>query len=334
VSQPSQNLRCFKQFREYCIIDRMTGAPPFERRMRAYLQFCRVEKGLSSNSLDAYQLDLKRLSQFVGALAFEQIDLQKLRAYVDSLRNQGLSNRSVARHVTTLRGFFGFLIEEGELQSDPTELLAAPQAAHRLPKYLDRPRTDRLLEAPKESSKTGLRDRAMLDLLYAAGLRVSELINVRVSDLDELEGVVRVVGKGNKQRLIPVGRQALTSIERYRKDLRPRLLAGRVSPYLFVTARGTAMTRQAFWKLLRGHGKAVGMFRNLSPHVLRHTFATHLLEGGADLRSVQSMLGHADIGTTQIYTHVMRSRLQQTVEQHHPRSRKAPAAQAAKPRGA
>jgi integrase/recombinase XerD len=247
-----------------------------------------------------------------------------LRAYVDYLRKQGLSNRSVARHVTTLRGFFGFLVEEGDLASDPTELLAAPQPGLRLPKYLDRERTDRLMEAPQENSKTGLRDRAMLDLLYAAGLRVSELIKLRVADLDELEGMVRVVGKGNKQRLIPVGRHALASIERYRRDLRPRLLSGRVSPYLFVTARGTAMTRQGFWKLLRGHGKAIGMFQNLSPHVLRHTFATHLLEGGADLRSVQSMLGHADIGTTQIYSHVMRSRLQQTVERHHPRSRKAP----------
>jgi integrase/recombinase XerD len=166
----------------------------------------------------------------------------------------------------------------------------------------------------------------MLDLLYATGMRVSELIKLRVADLDELGGVLRVTGKGNKQRLIPVGRQALQSIERYQTDQRPSLLKGRVSPYLFVTARGTAMTRQGFWKLLRGYGKEAGLISEfgrkgaLSPHVLRHTFATHLLEGGADLRSVQTMLGHSDIGTTQIYTHVMRSRLRQTVDEHHPRA--------------
>ncbi len=160
----------------------------------------------------------------------------------------------------------------------------------------------------------------MLDLLYAAGLRVSELINLRVSDLDELQGVLRVIGKGNKQRLIPVGKQALASVEKYRTSIRPQLLKGRVSPFLFVTARGGAMTRQGFWKLIRAHARTAGLFRNVSPHVVRHTFATHLLEGGADLRSVQAMLGHADIGTTQIYTHVMRSRLKQTVDQHHPRA--------------
>jgi integrase/recombinase XerD len=160
----------------------------------------------------------------------------------------------------------------------------------------------------------------MLDLLYATGVRVSELVSLRISDLDALGGTVRVIGKGNKQRLVPVGRESLRSLEQYVAELRPRLLKGRVSPYLFITARGTRMTRQGFWKLLKGHGKSAGVFRQLSPHVLRHTFATHLLEGGADLRSVQTMLGHADIGTTQVYTHVMRSRLQQTVNRHHPRA--------------
>jgi integrase/recombinase XerD len=160
----------------------------------------------------------------------------------------------------------------------------------------------------------------MLDLLYATGLRVSELIALRVADLDEAGRTVRVTGKGNKQRLVPVGLQAITSVREYCRQQRPALLKGKVSPYLFVTARGTRMTRQGFWKLLRGHGKRAGIFRELSPHVLRHTFATHLLEGGADLRSVQTMLGHVDIGTTQIYTHVMRSHLQQTVNRYHPRA--------------
>ncbi len=204
--------------------------------------------------------------------------------------------------------------------SNPAEMLAAPKLGAPLPKFLGRARVDSLLEAPEADKATGVRDRAMISLLYATGIRVSELIGLRVSDLDEDEGTLRVVGKGNKQRLVPVGREALSR----RKYLSPRvsapvLLKGRASPFLFVTARGKGMTRQGFWKLLRVHGKSAGIFRSLSPHVLRHTFATHLLEGGADLRSVQVMLGHADLGTTQIYTHVMQSRLRETVDQHHPR---------------
>jgi integrase/recombinase XerD len=212
------------------------------------------------------------------------------------------------------------LLEEGEMAHNPAELLVSPKIGASLPKYLDHERMAELIEAPDTAKPTGLRDHAMLDLLYATGLRVSELIKLRVADLDEYGGVLRVIGKGNKQRLVPVGKAALGSVEEYRAQQREQLLGGRVSPFLFVTARGTAMTRQGFWKLLRGHGKQAGIFRSLSPHVLRHTFATHLLEGGADLRSVQTMLGHADIGTTQIYTHVMRSRLRQTVDQHHPRA--------------
>ena len=300
----------------------MTVTSPFEQRMRSYLHFCRAEKGLAANSLESYRRDLGRFAKFLATATLESVTLNTLRAYLDQLRELGLSNRSIARHVTTLRGFFGFMVEEGDLGTNPTELLMAPKAGSALPKYLDHSKMDELLKSPPEDSVTGLRDRAMLDLLYASGLRVSELIKVRVCDLDELGGTVRVIGKGNKQRIVPVGRAALDSLERYRNGQRLQLLKGRVSPYLFVTARGTAMTRQGFWKLLRTHGKSAGIFRKLSPHVLRHTFATHLLEGGADLRSVQTMLGHADISTTQIYTHVMRSRLQQTIEQHHPRARR------------
>ncbi len=291
----------------------------FDPRMRSYLHYCRTEKGLSENSLLAYRRDLATFSEFVQDVPFQGVTLDILRAYVDQLRASKLSNRSIARHITTLRGFFGFLIEEGTISTNPTELLVAPKFGSSLPKFLSAQQVNGLLEAP-ESNRTGLRDRAMLDVLYATGLRVSELIQLRVSDLDESQGVVRVIGKGNKQRLVPVGRDALASVAQYCAGQRAQLLKGKVSPYLFVTARGTRMTRQAFWKLLRAHGKSAGVFRNLSPHVLRHTFATHLLEGGADLRSVQTMLGHADIGTTQIYTHVMRSRLRQTIDQHHPRA--------------
>jgi integrase/recombinase XerD len=302
----------------------MAEVDTFELKVRSFLHFCRVEKGLSVNTLEAYRRDLAALGQWLSRPSQQRklaaISLDDLRRYVDDLRVRKLANRSIARQVTTLRGFFGFLLEEGEMAHNPAELLVSPKIGASLPKYLDHERMAELIEAPDTAKPTGLRDHAMLDLLYATGLRVSELIKLRVADLDEYGGVLRVIGKGNKQRLVPVGKAALASVEEYRAQQREQLLGGRVSPFLFVTARGTAMTRQGFWKLLRGHGKQAGIFRSLSPHVLRHTFATHLLEGGADLRSVQTMLGHADIGTTQIYTHVMRSRLRQTVDQHHPRA--------------
>jgi integrase/recombinase XerD len=298
----------------------MAEVDTFDLKVRSFLHFCRAEKGLSINTLEAYQRDLAGLGPWLGKRSLAIVSLNDIREYVSHLRRRKLSNRSIARHVTTLRGFFGFLLEEGELAQNPAELLAAPKIGTALPKYLDHERVGQLIEAPDSTSPTGLRDHAMLDLLYAAGLRVSELVKLRVADLDEFQGIVRVMGKGGKQRLVPVGKAALSAIEKYRTQQRDQLLDGRVSPFLFVTARGSCMTRQGFWKLLRGHGKHAGIFHSLSPHVLRHTFATHLLEGGADLRSVQTMLGHADIGTTQIYTHVMRSRLRQTVDQHHPRA--------------
>jgi len=304
----------------------MAELTTFDPGMKSFLHFCRTEKGLAKNSLEAYRRDLAHFSGFLKQLNAAEAKLETLRGYLDHLKATGLASRSIARHVTTLRNLFAFLLEQGEISANPAELLTAPKIGTSLPKYLDSRTVDQLLTTPAENDSIGLRDRAMLDLLYATGIRVSELIKLRVADLDELGGVLRVTGKGNKQRLIPVGRAALKSVERYQTEQRPSLLKGRVSPYLFVTARGTAMTRQGFWKLLRGYGKEAGIISEfgrkgaLSPHVLRHTFATHLLEGGADLRSVQSMLGHSDIGTTQIYTHVMRSRLRQTVDEHHPRA--------------
>jgi len=314
----------------------MAAVDTFELKVRSFLHFCRAEKGLSVNTLEAYRRDLAGLGLWLAQPSKKRsltaLSLDDLRGYLDELRRRKLSNRSIARQVTTLRGLFGFLLEEGVIANNPAELLVAPKIGAALPKYLDHERVEQLIDAPDEGTPTGLRDRAMLDLLYATGLRVSELIKLRVADLDEYQGIVRVMGKGGKQRLVPVGKAALAAVEEYKTQQRGQLLGGRVSPYLFVTARGTLMTRQGFWKLLRGHGKQAGIYRSLSPHVLRHTFATHLLEGGADLRSVQTMLGHADIGTTQIYTHVMRSRLRQTVDQHHPRA-KAPASRARKTAG-
>jgi integrase/recombinase XerD len=310
----------------------MAGTVKPAERIRVFLHYCRTEKGLAVNSLEAYRRDLARFDGWLAGKPLPSVTLNTLRGYLDYLREKRLSNRTIARHVAAIRSFFGFLLEEGDIPANPAELLVAPQIGSSLPKYLDTASVDQLLLSPEEGSGTGLRDRAMLDLLYATGVRVSELIQLRVADLDELEGTLRVIGKGNKQRIVPVGKQALASVARYRAEQRGKLLKGRVSPYLFVTARGGAMTRQGFWKLLHGHGKSAGIFRSLSPHVLRHSFATHLLEGGADLRSVQSMLGHSDIGTTQIYTHVMRSRLRQTVDRHHPRASRTFAAKRGLPR--
>jgi integrase/recombinase XerD len=255
----------------------------------------------------------------LGAEAdLENVD--SLRRHVDSLHAARLNSRSIARHITTIRNLYRFLLEKGVITTDPSVLLTAPSHWHSLPKYLNKQQIDTLIAAPDQAKPQGQRDRAMLELLYATGLRVSELCKVGISDLELNMGVVRVLGKGNKHRIVPVGKAAIHAVEVYLASGRPVLLKGRPSPHLFVTNRARAMSRQAFWKLLAGYGKKAGIFHDLTPHVLRHTFATHLLEGGADLRSVQTMLGHADISTTQIYTHVMRSRLRKTVDEHHPRA--------------
>ena len=285
----------------------------------SFLDFCRIEKGLASTTIEAYYLDLER---FIGSLEMSDSlsDPTVVHRHIDSLYQCGMSSRSIARHVTTLRNFYKFLMEQGAVDADPTALLTSPKHGHSLPKYLNKKQLIDLMASPDRNQPQGLRDGAMLEFLYATGLRVSELCKVRVSDLERNMGFVRVVGKGNKHRIVPVGKTALHAVEEFLGSGRPRLLKGRASPYLFVTNRGAAMTRQAFWKLLAGYGEKAGIFHNLTPHVLRHTFATHLLEGGADLRSVQTMLGHSDISTTQIYTHVMRSRLRKTVDEHHPRA--------------
>ena len=292
---------------------------PLETAVPSFLHYCRVEKGLALNSIHAYASDLAHFQQFATLNSKDYTSQESLRDYVNRLYQQGLGSRSIARHLTTLRNFFKFLLSEGRVATDPTEHLQSPRQWTAIPRFLGRQQVEALLIAPDASKPTGARDQAMLQLLYATGLRVSELCSVRVSDLSR-SGVITVVGKGNKQRLVPVGKHALAAVASYLQSARADLLKSRVCPYLFVTARGTRMTRQAFWKLIVSHGKTAGIFHNLSPHVLRHSFATHLLEGGADLRSLQTMLGHSDIGTTQIYTHVMRSRLRSVVDQHHPRA--------------
>jgi len=288
----------------------------------AFLTFCRVEKGLSANSLDAYRRDLAALAGWSGEQGISGTfpDANQLRSYLDSLYAKGLQSRSIARHVTTLRNLYKFLLELGTIETDPTEFLSSPKQWTTIPKFLNSDEIANLMEAPDAAQPLGQRDRAMMQLLYASGLRVSELCQVQLSDIERNLGVIRVVGKGNKHRLVPVGQNALAAIEAYLESGRPAILKRKSSKYLFVTGRGGKMTRQAFWKLLGLHGRKAGISRTLTPHVIRHSFATHLLEGGADLRSVQTMLGHSDISTTQVYTHVVRSRLRKTIEQHHPRA--------------
>lgn len=283
----------------------------------SFLNYCRVEKGLAPNTIAAYRQDLERLAARLGP---EIPRADQLRRYLDDLSAAGLSSRSMARHLATLRSFYRYLLREGWIDGEETALLISPKFWARLPKLLTREEIEKLIAAVEGDRPTVVRDRAMIELLYASGLRVSELCRLGYSDVDRELGLVRVIGKGNRQRLVPVGKVALAAIERYLATARPQLLKGRSSPYLFVTARGGPLTRQGFWKSLAGYGRKAGLRRHLSPHVLRHSFATHLLEGGADLRSVQTMLGHADISTTQIYTHVMKSRLQSIVDTHHPRA--------------
>lgn len=280
-----------------------------------FLDFCRVEKGLSQNTLSAYRLDLERYCAAGSAESAESI-----RVYLDSLYAAGLASRSIARHLTTLRNYFQFQVREGRMAADPLETVPAPRQARPLPKRMSQEEVDRLLRAPNRADPHGLRDAAMLELLYACGTRVSELCLVQLRGLNLEMGLLRVQGKGGKERLIPVGKAALSTITDYLRAGRGALLKGRVSPYLFVTTRGGPMTRQAFWQIIKRYGIEAGLSQRLTPHLLRHTFATHLLDGGADLRSVQTLLGHADISTTQIYTHVLRSRLRRTIDEHHPRA--------------
>ncbi len=290
---------------------------PLQAERRAFLQFCRVEKGLAQPSLEAYHSDLE---QFVGFLGPERPPTTDVvRQFIDDLSSRGISSRSIARKISSLRNFFRFLVGEGKLDADPLEHLAPPRQWQQIPKFLNQNDIGQLLQAPKPDDSLGLRDRAMIELLYASGLRVSELCAARTADLNLELGVIRTMGKGGKQRMVPVGRSAVAAVAEYLRSARPVLLKQRVSEFLFVTGRGGRLTRQGFWKLLKQHGKEAGIFRSLSPHVIRHTFATHVLEGGADLRSVQTMLGHADISTTQIYTHVARTHLRKVVEKHHPR---------------
>ncbi len=278
-----------------------------------------AEAGLSKNTLAAYRNDLKQFSQWLQGKSLEDVEKKDITDFLAFRYDQRLSARSSARMLSTLRRFYGFLQLEGVIQRDPSEQIQSPYHTVPLPKSLSEDDIERLLDAPETSGFLGFRDRTMLELLYATGLRVSELVDLKLSQLGMMQGCLRVTGKGNKERLTPMGEVALDWLERYLQGSRQEILAGRHSDYVFVTRRGKSMTRQAFWHIIKRYAIKAGIDKSFSPHTLRHAFATHLINHGADLRVVQMLLGHSDLSTTQIYTHVAQERLKQLHQKHHPR---------------
>jgi integrase/recombinase XerD len=291
----------------------------------AFLTHVKVEKGLSSNTVSAYKRDLVKFDAFVRKrkLSLEAVSRDDLVDFLAGLYRQKLESRTVARQLVTLRNFFRFAQIQELIPADPSVNLESPKIRRTLPGYLRLEEVERLLAQPNEKTPLGLRDRAMLEVLYSTGLRVSELISLGVSDLDAKVGCVRCIGKGDKERIVPVGRKAVGVVDKYLRDARPQFCGkGKTSgnPTLFVNRRGRPLSRVGVWKILSAYGRRAGLRVPMKPHMLRHSFATHLLEHGADLRSVQLMLGHADISTTQIYTHVVEERLKQIYKAHHPRA--------------
>lgn len=291
----------------------------FDAAVDGYLMHLRVERGLSENTLDAYGRDLGRFGSHLEreGVALDEADAGHVTGFLIALGERGLRARSQSRAMSAVRGLYRHLMAERRIGKDPTRNVSLPQLAPRLPRLLSVAEVDALLDAPDEEKPIGIRDAAMLHLLYATGLRVSELVSLRWNEVNMDALTVMPTGKGNKRRLVPMGEVAHDKLERYMSDVRP--LWARSTDVLFVTARGGGMTRQGFWKLLRRHALGAGIRSVPSPHWLRHSFATHLIENGADLRSVQAMLGHADISTTQVYTHLSRKHLREVVEKYHPR---------------
>ncbi|GAB4243871.1 MAG: site-specific tyrosine recombinase XerD [Acidobacteriota bacterium] len=293
-----------------------------EQMLDRYLDYLRVERGLATNTVQAYERDLRAFLDYLKRHRRElpEVGRAELMGYLQELYER-LAPRSVARKIVSLRSFFRYLVLDGLLSRDPTEALESPRTWRTLPAYLTKEEVERLLEAPELDSPQGLRNRAMLEVLYATGLRVTELVRLRWREVNLEIGFLRVVGKGNKERIVPLGDEAAAWLVRYRSEGYPQLRRpGRGEDFVFLTRLGRPMSRQYFWMLLEELGRRAGIRGKLSPHVLRHSFATHLLENGADLRAVQMMLGHADIGTTQIYTHVTRERLKELYKKLHPRA--------------
>jgi len=292
-------------------------------RMEPFQDYLTFERGLSERTISAYGRDLRRWLAFVtdrGARQPSDVDTAMLREWVFELKDSGLAATSIRRAQSAVRTYFGFLLAEGVVEADPTDRLDSPKAERRLPDFLSREETERLLDAPDPTHPLFWRDRAILEFLYATGVRVSELVDLPISSLDMDDGFAVVFGKGSKERLVPVGVPALRALRRYLTDIRPGLDRGQGKGRVFLNARGGPLRRESVWAVVKEAARRAGIRRKVSPHTLRHTFATHLVEGGADLAAVQELLGHADISTTQIYTHLDRAYLREMHRRFHPRS--------------
>lgn len=290
--------------------------------IQVYLDYLEDVRRMSPNTISSYGRDLAALAAFASGQqkAVERLDRRDLEAFVRQLMTGGLAPRSVSRAIACVRGYYRFQLLEQRITVDPAEDLRSPRAWPALPKYLDMAQVDRLLAQPDTATPRGLRDKALLELLYATGLRVTELLSLKPADVNLDAGYLTCIGKGDKQRIVPLGHAAADWVRRYAAEARPALLKQRKTPWLFVNAKGgTRLSRVGFWKVLKEYGITAGVPPGLSPHMLRHSFATHLLERGADLRAIQMMLGHADLSTTQIYTHVLEARLRAVYDQFHPR---------------
>jgi integrase/recombinase XerD len=293
--------------------------------LQAFMNFLSVEKGLSRNTLEAYERDLTAFIKHIrekGVATLSASTKTDILQYLAFLKQCKKAPSTIARTIVSIRAFYQFLVRERLIDSDPSLNVESPKTARRLPKALNLNEVEKLLEAPARNTPGGVRDKAMLELLYATGIRVSELISLDVGSINLGMGFVRCVGKGSKERIIPLGRIASEWIDRYIQTMRPKLHGhGAAEDALFLNRSGHRLTRQGFWKIIKGHARDAGILKEITPHTLRHSFATHLLENGADLRAVQEMLGHADISTTQIYTHVTKSRMKEVYDRTHPRAK-------------
>ena len=285
-----------------------------------FINYLRVERGLADNTIQGYSNDLGCFFQFLESRSLSplEVSLEQIMEHL-SMIGRDLSARSVARNISSIKTFFRFLVAEDKIKNSPARLLETPRLSRRLPGILNQQEVEQLISQPDLSNPLGKRDRAMLEILYATGLRVSELVSLKVLNINLEAGYVRTLGKGSKERIVPMGDKAIGAVKEYLSDVRPQLARRTNSVYLFLNSRGSPLTRQGFWKIIKKHGMEAGIKKKITPHRIRHSFASHLLEAGADLRSVQIMLGHADISTTQIYTHVTRERLKELHEKYHPR---------------
>ncbi|MDK2822583.1 MAG: integrase/recombinase XerD [Clostridia bacterium] len=289
-----------------------------------FINFLLIERGLSENTLDSYKRDLLNFIDFLKKNYINNLEIiqrEHITAYLAHLKKKKRAAATISRHIAALKTFFKFLFQEGYIKENPADDLERPKQDKKLPKILSIPEVDRLLEEPKKlNSATGVRDKAMLEVLYATGMRVSELINLGINNVNLEMGYIRCMGKGSKERIIPIGSKAIESLNTYLKWGRNKLLKNPREQAIFLNHHGRKLTRQGFWKILKAHAQKAGIEKEITPHVLRHSFATHLLENGADLRAVQEMLGHADISTTQIYTHLTRKKITRVFKQTHPRA--------------